>query len=107
MGRPKKTVQIEVNRQFLNWCSTNGLLVKKNHEVFFVNERFLLKPEYIVNDKIYVDIIPVGQFNEDNIGYYEMFANSFGTLIVIREEDIDHLIDITKEDLEEEKVFKF
>ena len=58
MGRPKKTVQIEVNRQFLNWCSTNGLMVKKNQEVFFVNERLLMKPEYIINDSIIRDTVP-------------------------------------------------
>ncbi len=106
MGRPKKTVQIEVNRQFLNWCSTNGLQVKKNQEVFFVNERFLMKPEYIVNNT-YVDIIPLGQFSEANMDYYKMFANSFGTLVVIKEEDINQLVDISKDDLEEAKGFRF
>ena len=107
MGRPKKTVQIELNRQFLNWCSTNDLSVKKNQEVFFVNERILMKPEYIINDSVYVDLIPTGQFNEEDVYSYILFASSFGTLIIIKEENIHYLNDITSKELEEAKKFKF
>lgn len=107
MGRPKKTVQIEVNRQFLNWCSMNGLQVKKNQEVFFVNERLLMKPEYIINDSVFVDVIPTGQFDGSQMVNYQLFANSFGTLIIIKEEDVAQLVNVTRKELEESKNFKF
>jgi len=107
MGRPKKTVQIEVNRQFLNWCSTNGLMVKKNQEVFFVNERLLMKPEYIINDSVFVDIIPTGQFDGSQLINYQLFANSFGTLIIIKEEDAAHLNTISRRELEKRHNFSF
>ena len=107
MNTTKRRIHIELNRQFLNWCAKNKLTIRENSEVFFVNERLLMKPEYIINDSIFVDVLKKGEFKPENIEYYKMFADSFGTLIVIREEYILSLYDITKEDLEEKYNFSF
>ena len=62
MNTTQRRVHIELNRQFLSWCSKNNLSLKENSEVFFVNERLLMKPEYVINDKIFVDILKTGEF---------------------------------------------
>jgi hypothetical protein len=99
MNNSKRRVHIELNRRFLSWCHSNSLIVKENNEVFFVNERLLMKPEYIINGNTYVDVLKSGEFKLENINYYQDFANSFGNLILIREEYILELDEITKEDL--------
>ena len=58
-------------KSFLNWCLKNDLNVKENTEMFFVNERFLIKPEYIINNKVFVDILKNGEYNETNIDNYK------------------------------------
>lgn len=107
MNTTQRRVHIELNRQFLGWCSKNQLSLKENSEVFFVNERLLMKPEYIVNDKVFIDILKTGEFKEENLPYYQVFAESFGTLIIIKEEDIWTLDQISKEDLEKRYSFSF
>lgn len=107
MNTTQRRVHIELNRQFLGWCSKNQLSLKENSEVFFVNERLLMKPEYIVNDKVFIDILKTGEFKEENLPYYQIFAESFGTLIIIKEEDIWTLDQISKEDLEKRYSFSF
>lgn len=107
MNTTQRRVHIELNRQFLGWCSRNKLFVKENPEVFFVNEHLLMKPEYVINNTIYVDILKTGEFKEENLLYYQAFAESFGTLIIIREEYIWTLDQITKEDLEKRYNFSF
>ena len=107
MSTTQRRVHIELNRQFLSWCSKNNLSVRENPEVFFLNERLLMKPEYIINNNIFVDILKTDEFKEENIDHYQMFAGSFGTLIVIKEEHIWVLDKITKEDLENRYNFTF
>lgn len=107
MNTTQRRVHIELNRQFLAWCSKNKLSVKDNPEVFFVNEHLLMRPEYVINNSVYVDILKTGEFNEDNLPFYQIFAESFGTLIIIREEYIWSLDQITKEELEERYNFSF
>ena len=107
MNTTQRRVHIELNRQFLGWCSKNQLSLKENSEVFFGDERLLMKPEYIVNDKVFIDILKTGEFKEENLPYYQVFAESFGTLIIIKEEDIWTLDQISKEDLEKRYSFSF
>jgi len=103
----RRKTNIEINRMFTNWCVNNNLNLKENHEVFFVNERILMKPEYVINNRTFIDIIKNGEFNENNTEHYKNFAYSFGTLILIKEEDISELINITKEDVENKYNFNF
>lgn len=107
MNNQNRKINIELNRSFLNWCLKNNLSVKQNLEIFFVNERFLIKPEYIVNNKVFVDIIKNGDYDENNFQNYKLFATSFGTLILIKEEHLWLLNNITKKDLEETYKFSF
>lgn len=107
MNTTQRRVHIELNRQFLGWCSKNKLSVRENPEVFFVNEHLLMKPEYVINNSVYVDILKTGEFKEENLPYYKSFSESFGTLIIIREEHISSLDQITKEDLTERYDFSF
>jgi hypothetical protein len=107
MSNQNKKINIELNRSFLNWCLKNNLSVKENPEIFFVNERFLIKPEYIINGKVFVDILKNGDYNEANFDNYKIFAQGFGTLILIKEEHIWLLDNITKGDLEETHKFSF
>ena len=97
MNNSRRRVHIELNRRFLAWCHSNSLSVRENHEVFFVNERLLMKPEYVINNSTYVDILKAGEFKLENIHYYQDFANSFGNLILIREEYILELDKISKD----------
>jgi hypothetical protein len=107
MSNQNKKINIELNRSFLNWCLKNNLSVKENPEIFFVNERFLIKPEYIINGKVFVDILKNGDYNKANVDNYKNFAQGFGTLILIKEEHIWLLDNITKGDLEETHKFSF
>lgn len=107
MNTTQRRVHIELNRQFLGWCGKNGLSLKENSEVFFINERLLVRPEYIINNNIYVDILKRGEYNPDNMVYYHVFSQSFGTLLIIKEEDIWGLTHITKKELEEKHGFSF
>lgn len=107
MSNQNKKINIELNRSFLNWCLKNNLNVKQNAEIFFVNERFLIKPEYVINNKVFVDILKNGEYNETNSDNYKNFAQGFGTLILIKEEHIWLLENITRADLEETYKFSF
>ena len=107
MSTAQRRVHIELNRYFLSWCTKNNLSVRENSEVFFVNERLLMRPEYIINNNIFVDILKTDEFKEENVVYYQLFAESFGTLVIIKEEHIWGLNDITKEDLQDRYNFSF
>ena len=107
MNTTQRRVHIELNRHFLSWCGKNNLSVRENPEVFFLNERLLMKPEYIINNNVFVDILKTEEFKEENVDYYKIFAESFGTLIIIKEEHIWGLNDITREDLEKRYNFSF
>jgi hypothetical protein len=107
MSNQNRKINIELNRSFLNWCLKNNLNVKENAEIFFVNERFLIKPEYIINNKVFVDIVKSGDYIETNSTNYKMFAEGFGTLMLIKEEHLWLLSNITKQDLEEKYKFSF
>lgn len=108
MRNHKRRINVELNRFFLNWCLKNNLNVRVNIETFFVNERFLIKPEYIINNKVFVDVIKNGEtYNQNDEQNYKAFANGFGTLILIKEEHLWLLNGITKNDLEEAYKFTF
>ena len=107
MSNQNRKINIELNRSFLNWCLKNNLNVKENTEIFFVNERFLIKPEYIINNKIFVDILKKNDYVETNNSNYKMFAQGFGTLILIKEEHLWLLSNITRQDLEDRYKFSF
>lgn len=92
---------------FIDWCTNQRLLVKYNEEVFFVDEKFLIKPEFIVNNRVYIDIINENDITPLYLGFCERFAMSFGAIMVIPENIINEFNDINKKTLETHFDFKF
>ena len=41
------------------WCQNNGLILQKNKEAFFINERAILTPDYNINNKFFIEIIDI------------------------------------------------
>ncbi len=89
------------------WCGENRLFVRSNQEVFFINERILMKPEFIINENIYIDIVLAKQIDDKYLKYCELFSQSYGTIIVIPKEIISNITNITKKDLEQAYGIKF
>ena len=83
----------------LNWCNRHRLAIAPNTEVFFVNERALIRPEYIINNKIYIDLVE-GEPSEKYITYCQEFSRSFGTIILISYDTLPEIQNITKEEFE-------
>jgi hypothetical protein len=102
-----KKTQIDYYNLLSNWCGDNGLFVRTNHEVFFINERLLMKPEYIINETVFIDLVDEGQITEKYLGYCELFSKSYGTIIVISRDKLDDIKTITKKDFESRFNIKF
>jgi hypothetical protein len=102
-----KKTQIDYYNTLSNWCGDNGLFVRTNHEVFFINERVLMKPEYIINETVFIDLVDEGQITDKYLGYCELFSKSYGTIIVISREKLDDVKTITKKDIESRFNIKF
>jgi len=92
---------MEYNEKFIDWCYNNGLYATQNTEMFFINERASYRPQYIVNNKIFVDIIPDSAFNEKYAENCERFRKSFAPIIIIPVSVIDDLNKITISDINE------
>lgn len=103
---PKKA-PISYYNTLSSWCANNSLFVRSNHEVFFINERVLIRPEFIINERVYVDILDETQITEKYLGYCELFAKSYGTIILIPKNIIDNIKFITKKDLQDKFLIKF
>jgi hypothetical protein len=102
-----KKNQIEYYNQLSSWCGDNGLFVKTNHEVFFINERVLMKPEYVINETVFIDLVNKSQMTQKYMGYCELFSKSYGTIIVIPIEELPKIESITKKDIETRFNIKF
>lgn len=89
------------------WCGSNGLFVRSNREVFFINERILMKPEYVINEKVYIDLVDEKELTDKYLTYCEIFSNSYGTIIVIPKTILPEIKTIKKTDLEREFNIKF
>ena len=84
-----------------NWCIGNQLKLKSNPEVFFVNGRTLIKPEFVINNRVYIDLVNDDEVTENYIEYCKAFSKSFGIIITIRKNYLPNIHDITKKDIEE------
>lgn len=102
-----KKTQIDYYNLLSTWCRDNGLFVRTNHEVFFINERILMKPEYVINETVFIDLVDERQITEKYLGYCELFSKSYGTIIVIPKEKLDDIKTITKKDIESRYNIKF
>ncbi len=102
-----KKTQIDYYNLLSTWCGDNGLFVRTNHEVFFINERILMKPEYVINETVFIDLVDGQQITEKYLGYCELFSKSYGTIIVIPKEKLSDIKTITKKDIESRYNIKF
>lgn len=82
------------------WCNENGILLKDNEEVFFVDEKLLMRPNYIMNNKIYVNLVDENELTSKYLEFCRLFSVSFGTLIVIPRTILPEITSLAKGDLE-------
>ena len=73
----------------------------ENTEVFFVNERALVRPEFIINNNIYVDLVRKSDINERYKEICTDFSLSFGVIVVIPIETLPLLTEVTKQMFEQ------
>lgn len=102
-----KHTQIEYYNQLSAWCGDNNLFVRTNHEVFFINERVLMKPEYVINETVFIDLVDKSQITEKYMKYCELFSKSYGTILVIPKEILAEIDTVSKKDIETRFNVKF
>ena len=93
---------VNTNAHYLtDWCAYYGIPIRQNTEVFFVNERALVRPEFIIKDKIYVDLVRKDELNARYRQICTDFSLSFGTMIAIPIDTLPLLKDVTKDEFEQ------
>jgi hypothetical protein len=102
-----KENQIEHYPILSKWCAKNGLFVRSNQEAFFINERVIMKPQFIINEAIYVDIINEKKITKKYVEYCKIFSQSFGTIIVIPLNFISEINSVTSQQIEGRYSIKF
>lgn len=96
------------NVQYLiDWCSVNNIAIKRNSEVFFVNESTLIRPEYVLKNNIFIDLVDKSEINDRYIQICKDFSLSFGIIILMSFDVIPSLTKISKADFEEKYDIKF
>ena len=93
--------------ELLHWGSVNDLLMTKNSEVFFVDEKLLMRPDFKVNNKIYIIVVNDNELTSKYLDFCNIFSKSFGTLIVLPKSILPELTNITKKDIESKFNVKF
>lgn len=99
--------QVDYYNQLLQWCMLNNLYLRPNTEVFFVSETILMKPEFIVNEKIYVDLVSDDEMTDKFHEYCKLFSKSFGYLILIPKEILTDIHNVSKKDIEKKYNINF
>jgi hypothetical protein len=95
-----KKINKEAAKSLIDWCETNNLMIYPNSEVFFISENVLMRPEYIINNRTYVDVVEKREITDKYIEYCKLFAKSFGTIVLIPLEEINDIITVNKKDIE-------
>lgn len=95
------TINISDLKRFFIWCTHNKISAKLNDESFLINEYTLMKPEFIINNKIYVDLVKKSEITNEYILKCKRFAKSFGTIILFPREMLHDLYLIDKNDIED------
>lgn len=90
-----------------NWCVGNQLKLRPNPEVFFVNGRTLIKPEFVINNRVYIDLVNDNELTDNYIEYCKSFSRSFGIMITIKRSEMRNIHNVTKEDIENQYNIKF
>lgn len=82
-----------------NWCTKNGLFVATNNEVFSVDTHILMKPEFVINGFVYVDVIDPKKITQKYLEYCRLFSFSYGTIIIIPKDMMVSMDSVTKKDI--------
>lgn len=88
-------------KEFITWCNRNHLHLRRNEELFFIDEYLVIKPDFIINSKIYVDIIKSNEITDHYLKGCEIFGKSHGILMIIPLDDIQLLNGYTKQQIME------
>ena len=91
----------------MEWCKYQNLRIKQNDEVFFINERVLVKPEFIINNRIFVDIADEFEVTEKYLQIRQDFSKSYGTIIILPKSVLANIMDISKIDIQLKFNIKF
>ena len=91
----------------MEWCKYQNLRVVKNNEVFFVNERVLIKPRYIINGNIFVETPDEYEITETYLSIRQLFSKTYGTIIIIPNILLVNMMDITKFDIQKKFNIRF
>lgn len=96
------------NVQYLiDWCNVNNIAIKRNNEVFFVNESTLIRPEYVLKNNIFIDLVDKSEINDRYIQICKDFSLSFGSIILMSFDSIPSLTKFSKAEFEERYDIKF
>lgn len=102
-----KKSKIEYYNILSAWCKNNRLFVRTNNEVFFINERVLMTPEYVINENIFIDLVEQNEITTKYLNYCQLFSKSYGTLIIIPKEILGEIHNTSKKDFENRYGVKF
>ena len=91
----------------LEWCKYQNLKIVPNKETFFINEKLLLKPKYLINGRIFIEIPDDLEINEKYLEHRKIFSKSFGTIIIIPKSVLESIMDISKIDIQRKFNIKF
>jgi hypothetical protein len=91
----------------MEWCKYQNLRIKQNDEHFFINERVLVKPEFIINNRIFVDIADEFEVTEKYLQIRQDFSKSYGTIIILPKSVLANIMDISKIDIQLKFNIKF
>lgn len=89
-----------MTQRFQEWCEKNQIMVFKNEEMFFVAKTLVIRPDFRLLNRIFIDLIMPEEISESYLQGAEQFGQSHGTLIVIPNDILNDLDSITKEDME-------
>ena len=85
---------------FIDWCKDNQIpFIKKNTQIFFISPRVSYTPKFIINYKIFVDIIEDGVYDKQFEEKCLAFTQSFGQIILIPRSILPDLHKLTKNDI--------
>jgi len=90
---------------FNKWALKYNLKCETNKQTFPFNTFY---PEFIINDKIYIDIYEDWEISEDYFNICEAFKNRHGIIIMIPIDGLSELFNyVTPEDIENKFDIKF
>jgi hypothetical protein len=93
---------------FLKWANKYNLSCNDNKQTFPLHNGLSYQPEYIINNKIYIDIYEDSEITTDYYDICEAFKNRHAPIILIPKDSLSYMLNnITPEDIEKKFDIKF